>query len=87
MTKLTKPGRTMSPGALHILGLGGTLSWLAAEVMDPPVSRPYISRVLSGREVMSDRLFAALVDAFGADEAIVLRTMAAEARAEYRTTS
>lgn len=83
MTKLTKPGRTMSPGALHILSLGGTLSWLATEVMDPPVSPSYISRALSGREPMSDRLFSAFVEVFGADEAITLREMAAEARAGY----
>ena len=32
---------------------------------------------------MSDRLFAAFVEAFGADEAITIRKMAAEARADY----
>ncbi len=88
MVKTPKPRqKPLSRAVLHIAARGGTLAWIAEDLMDPPMSVPYLSRQMSGEMRFSDTLFTALVKGFGAEEAIVIRDIATEDRAKREMSS
>lgn len=72
-----------NPPTLRLLLAGSTVTDVAAS-MPKPCSHSYISRMFSGRDNFSDALFGTLVSLVGAETAISIRELSAEARAERR---